>query len=338
MRFRLKTSVRITLLYICMGILWIVLSDYALAHILELYGREDRVLYQVVKGSVYVLFTSALLFVLIENHSRRLRQKIQEAEGLNDQLNTYAHKLELSNRELEQFSYITSHDLQEPLRNITSFLKRLKEKCSDNIDERGHLYLHYAMEGSDRMRKLIRDALALHQVHADIKPDLTHFSLNLAVHESLLLIQRQVEKKQAYIIIEPLPEVYSNKDLLIKLLYTLLSNSLIYQRDGVPPGIRIFHKTHKHHWEIFIQDNGIGIDPHLREEIFVAFRRLHPQNRFCESGTGVGLAMARKIVQILGGTIRLMPQPEGQPGATFCFSLPKKLESELPPMFRAFRD
>lgn len=324
MKVRLKSSVRITLLYFFIGLFWIALSDYALLLFNDQPMPASFFTYQLVKGSIYVALTSALLYVLIEKHSRRLRHKIEEAEKLNERLKLYASELEYSNRELEQFSYITSHDLQEPLRNITSFLKRLEQKCSHSLDDRAQKYIHYAVEASNRMRRLIRDTLALHQIRENSETVYQATSVNQAVRESLLLLRKQIEHKKAYIILKPLPWMLSNESLLIELFHILIGNSLIYQREGVPPAIEIFAEDHKHHCNFFVRDNGIGIEDAQKESIFLVFRRLHAQNEYTESGTGVGLAMARKIVQRLKGSIHLAAHPPGQPGCTFCISLPKR--------------
>lgn len=324
MKLRLKSSVKITLLYFVIGLFWIALSDYALLLFHEQPLPGNFFSYQLAKGSIYVGLTSVLLYVLIEKHSRRLRQKIDEAEKLNERLKLYAAELEYSNQELEQFSYITSHDLQEPLRNISSFLKRLEQKCSATMDDRAHKYIHYAVEASNRMRRLIRDTLALHQIRETGETEFQATSVNQAVRESLLLLRKQIEQKQAYIILKPLPWLLSNESLLIELFHILIGNSLIYKREGVPPAIHIFAEEHKHYWNFFVRDNGIGIDDAQQESIFLVFRRLHPQNEFTESGTGVGLAMARKIAQRLKGSIQLAPHPSGEPGCTFCISLPKR--------------
>lgn len=324
MKLRLKSSVRITLLYLFIGLFWIALSDYALLFFNDQPMPPSFFTYQLVKGSIYVALTSALLYILIEKHSRRLRRKIQEAEQLNERLKLYAAELEYSNQELEQFSYITSHDLQEPLRNISSFLKRLEQKCARTLDNRAQKYIHYAIGASNRMRRLIRDTLALHQIRESAEPEFQATSMNQAVRESLLLLRKRIEHKQAYIILKPLPWMLSNESLLIELFHILVGNSLIYQREGVPPAIEIFAEEHKHHWDFFVRDNGIGIDDSHKETIFLVFRRLHAQNEYSESGTGVGLAMARKIVQRLKGSIQLAPHPAGKPGCTFCISLPKR--------------
>jgi light-regulated signal transduction histidine kinase (bacteriophytochrome) len=324
MKLRLKSSVRITLLYFIIGLFWIALSDYALLLFNNQPMPVNFFTYQLVKGSIYVALTSVLLYVLIEKHSQRLRHKIEEAESLNQRLKQYAAELEYSNQELEQFSYITSHDLQEPLRNITSFLKRLEQKCSGTMDDRAHKYIHYAVAASNRMRRLIRDTLALHRIRESAEPEFEATPVNQAVQESLLLLRKQIEHKQAYIILKPLPWLLSNESLLIELFHILIGNSLIYQRQGVPPAIYIFADEHKHHWNFFVRDNGIGIEDAQKETIFQVFRRLHAQNEYTESGTGVGLAMARKIVQRLNGSIHLAPHPAGEPGCTFCISLPKR--------------
>lgn len=325
MNLRLKSSIRIALIYFTIGLLWISLSDYAAAYVSPKDYPADFLSYQLVKGAFYVLFTSVLLYILIENHSRRMRHKIEEARQLNQQLERYARDLEHSNEELQQFSYITSHDLQEPLRNITSFLKRLEQKCAGSMDHKARRYVHHAITASDRMRRLIRDALTLHQVREQHHPELEAVKLHYAVQESLLLLRRQIDRKQACVIIKPLPVLLTNESLIIQLFHVLIGNSLIYQREEIPPLVEIFPEEHKHHWNIFIRDNGIGISEKHKEKIFLAFRRLHAQDEYTESGTGVGLAMARKILQLLGGSISLAIHPPGEPGCTFCFSLPKDL-------------
>jgi len=238
-------------------------------------------------------------------------------KNLNQQLEERAKALALSNEELEQFAYVASHDLQEPLRMVTSFLAQLEKKYSHVLDEKAHTYIHFAVDGATRMRQIILDLLEFSRVgkHED---KTSTFSLTEIVDEICALNRKVIQEKKAEVIYENLPEITSFKTPVFQILQNLIGNSLKYSKDNVQPVIKIKAKKHQDFCLISINDNGIGIEKEYFEKIFVIFQRLH--NREDYSGTGMGLAIVKKIVDNLGGKVWL-ESVYGE-GSTFYIELP----------------
>ena len=237
---------------------------------------------------------------------------------LNETLQKANKELEISNKELEQFAYVASHDLQEPLRMISSFLGLIEKKYDSQLDEKGKKYIHFAVEGAKRMRQIIMDLLEfskLDQMHESkgwIDPQ-------EIIATAKLFQKKNIERKKAVIHIDTLPQIFGHKNSLIQLFQNLISNSLKYQPENQTPEIWIGCKELDEAWEFFFKDNGIGIDNEYLEKIFIIFQRLHTQETF--TGTGIGLAISKKIIDIHRGKIWAQSQP-GK-GSTFFFTLEK---------------
>lgn len=237
---------------------------------------------------------------------------------LNENLRKQTKDLAASNAELEQFAYVTSHDLQEPLRMITSFLDRLEQKYRDKIDDKGRQYIHFAVDGAKRMRQIILDLLEYSRVGKD-GSELQQVSFSQLVDEILILYRKQIEEKKARISFAGLPILQTYKTPVRQALQNLIGNSLKYQPPGGAPVIHITGEEKNDHWVIAISDNGIGIDPAYFEKIFVIFQRLHNKEDY--SGTGMGLAITKKIIENLGGNIWV--ESEKGRGCTFYFTILK---------------
>ncbi|MEO7048605.1 MAG: ATP-binding protein, partial [Ferruginibacter sp.] len=236
---------------------------------------------------------------------------------LNLKLDEHVKDLAASNKELEQFAYVASHDLQEPLRMVTSFLTQIEKKYAGLIDAKGKKYIHFAMDGAKRMRQIILDLLEFSQVgQTDDKTE--SVDLNELVKEILSLLRRQVEEKKAVIKVKKLPVVKTLKSPLRQVFQNLISNSLQYN-DGIKPEITIGVIEMDNFWQLSVTDNGIGIDAEYFDKIFTIFQRLHNKDEY--SGTGIGLAICKKIIESMGGKIWLESE-EGK-GSTFYFTLPK---------------
>lgn len=237
-----------------------------------------------------------------------------------------SEQLARSNAELEQFAYICSHDLQEPLRMVSSFLSLLDERYHDQLDERGRDFVRRAIEGSSRMQKLVRDILAFSRVgrgeHAEeILP------LDEVVDEALANLQTAIEQAGARIERGPLPKVRANRLQCVQLYQNLIGNALKFRGDEAPV-VRLTARLEGYRWVLAVSDNGIGIDPAHHRRIFQVFQRLHGRDQF--EGTGIGLSLCQKIVLAHGGTLTVESQV-GQ-GATFRFSLPDPSEQEQTPI------
>ena len=243
---------------------------------------------------------------------------------LNAQLERHAKDLELSNKELEQFAYIASHDLQEPLRMVSSFMTQLDKKYADRLDDKARQYIHFAVDGAMRMKQIILDLLEFSRVGKH-EGKLKDVSLNEVLKEVLHMQQKKIEESGASIQFEQLPTLRTYRSPLVQVMHNLLGNALKYHREGMPPEIYIEAREHGNKWLISVKDNGIGIESEYHDKIFIIFQRLHGKDEF--SGTGIGLAIVKKIVENLGGSIWLESEPGY--GSTFYFTLPR--ENDSPP-------
>lgn len=236
----------------------------------------------------------------------------RELESLNNQLGS-------SNKELEQFAYVASHDLQEPLRMVSSFLQLLQKKYAANLDETANKYIHFAVDGSNRMKKLINDLLQFSRVGTQ-SGEMEGVDLNRIVQQSVAGFQADLDEMGGQVVLEPLPSIMGNAVQLEQLFRNLISNALKYKSER-PLAVRIGAMEEEERWIFFVEDNGIGIDEKYFEKIFIIFQRLHNRNEF--SGTGIGLALCKKIVERHGGSIWVRSKP-GE-GSVFYFSVAKTL-------------
>ena len=237
---------------------------------------------------------------------------------MNEILQKHTKELAISNAELEQFAYVASHDLQEPLRMVTSFMTQLEKKYGDVVDDKGRQYIHFAVDGAKRMRQIILDLLDFSRV-GRTEEDLEEVNFNNLIHEILALYRKQIEEVKASIIFEDLPTFQTYKTPIRQVFQNLISNSLKYHKAGEPPVIEIACKDNKTHYQFSVKDNGIGIASEYFDKIFIIFQRLHNKDEY--SGTGMGLAIAKKIIENLGGKIWVKSE-EGK-GSTFYFTLLK---------------
>ena len=242
-----------------------------------------------------------------------------------------AEDLRRSNAELEQFAYVASHDLQEPLRKVASFCQLIERRYKGQLDERGEQYIEFAVDGAKRMQQLINDLLAFSRVGrsgADLEP----VDLEQVLAQALRQLGALVEESGGEVTHDPLPTVRGDASLLVQLLQNLVGNGLKFRSDAAPRvhiGVRRVDGQAPV-WEFSCSDNGIGIDPQYEDKIFVIFQRLHGRDTY--GGTGIGLAMCKKIVEHHGGRLWLdgeRPQPDGS-GSTFRWTLPVA-ESDIGP-------
>ncbi len=241
--------------------------------------------------------------------------KIKENELL---LEKKAEELAVSNKELEQFAYVASHDLQEPLRMITSFLSQLEKKYEPILDDKGKTYIHFAVDGAKRMRQIILDLLEYSRIGRRELP-VENVDLNTVIDDIQLLFKNKIEEKNAVITLDVLPVITAHRAPLLQLFQNLIGNALTYSRTTVQTAIHISASETDTHWTFAVADNGIGIGKDYYNKIFVIFQRLHTRNEY--SGTGIGLAVAKKIVETLGGEIWVESQ-QGQ-GSIFFFTVLK---------------
>lgn len=248
----------------------------------------------------------------------------KEVLELNKTLKKHIKELEISNQELEQFAYIASHDLQEPLRMISSFLNQLQRKYGDQLDEKAHQYIYFATDGAKRMKQIILDLLDYSRVGKEIH-NLENINLNKLLEEYGILRRRLIEEKKATLISKHMPIVKCFRAPLVQTLHCLLDNAIKYSEENIPPVINISVSETKDNWLISIADNGIGIDPQFFEKIFIIFQRLHNRDKF--EGTGIGLSIAKKHVELWGGKIWVESQISK--GSTFYFTIDKNIETNI---------
>lgn len=225
--------------------------------------------------------------------------------------------LQKKNEDLEQFAYIASHDLQEPLRMVAGFLTQLEKKYESQLDEKGKLYIHYAVTGSKRMHQIIADLLEFSRAGRE-KGELKPVHVTAVINDVLLLLKKRIEEKKAIITVGPLPELMVHQAALHQVFQNLIDNALKYHDRNDPPHITISAEQLASHWQFTVADNGIGISPEFFDRIFMLFQRLHQRDEF--SGTGVGLAICKKIIELLNGKIWV--ESEEQKGSRFRFTLP----------------
>jgi signal transduction histidine kinase len=244
-----------------------------------------------------------------EKEAKLLREKNLEIES-------YVHKLEVSNNELKQFAHVASHDLREPLRMITSYLQLMQKSLNGTLTEQQTEFFGFVTDGARRMDLLIQDLLRLAKV--DANPVIETVKLNNIMEEIKLNLDALIRERGALISIGILPAIIADRTQMLQLFQNLIANGLKYNRSPSPE-IRIKFVDRVEHIEILVSDNGIGIPGHLREEVFQIFRRLQQQSNV--PGSGIGLAICKKIVESMDGRIRIEDRPGG--GTVFKIILPK---------------
>ncbi len=242
-------------------------------------------------------------------------KNVTEKRVQKKQLENYASELERSNKELEQFAYIASHDLQEPLRMVGSFLQLLQKKYVSDLDEQASQYIYYAVDGATRMKNLINDLLNYSRINREIT--MREVNLTGIINEALANLYTSIHESGAMVHFEGMPVLRADPAQMLQLFQNLISNSIKYRKEGIPPEIKIqAHKEHTH-WLFAVTDNGIGIEQKYSDIIFVIFKQLHDKSKY--EGTGIGLAIAKRIVERHGGKIWF----ESEPGkrSTFYFTI-----------------
>jgi light-regulated signal transduction histidine kinase (bacteriophytochrome) len=222
-----------------------------------------------------------------------------------------------TNSELEQFAYVASHDLQEPLRMVTSFLTQLDKKYAEKLDERAKEYIHFAVDGAKRMRQIILDLLEFSRVGKQNEQK-KEIDINDIVSEIQLLHHEQINELNGVIKTKNLPVIFGHRTPIRQVFQNIIGNALKYHREGVAPEIEIEAIPLKDRWQFKISDNGLGIENEYFDKIFEIFQRLHNKEEY--SGTGIGLAITKKIIENMGGKIWVSSVYEK--GSNFYFTIP----------------
>ncbi len=236
----------------------------------------------------------------------------REAEA---KLKEVVRALGQSNQDLEQFAYVASHDLQEPLRMVASYTQLLAERYQGQLDEKADKFIGYAVDGAKRMQRLINDLLDYSRVGTRGEP-LEPIESGPVVADVVSDLSWSIEQSGAQIVVEALPTVMADRSQLGQVFQNLMANSLKFRRAAVPR-IEISARRRGPMWEFCVADNGIGIESQYHERIFLIFQRLHERGKY--AGSGMGLAIAKKIVERHGGTIRV--ESAAGEGTRFIFTL-----------------
>ncbi len=249
--------------------------------------------------------------------TEELRTSNEELIMTQNHLRDMVEKLKISNRELEQFAYVASHDLQEPLRMVGSFTQLLKRRYKGNLDEDADDYIDFIIDGAQRMKDLIDDLLAFSRLNTQAK-EFEPVLMDVALSDVLTNLKTSINYNKAQISYDHLPVINGDPSQINQLLQNLLANAIKFCGDE-PPKIHISAQDLDEQWLFCVEDKGIGIEPQYQEQIFRIFKRLHTREEY--EGTGIGLAICKRIVERHNGEIWVESKPEE--GSNFYFKLPK---------------
>lgn len=291
----------------------------------RLFNEDNELLYVIDRGVIIRNKKGKAIRMVgaMTNISERKNLELQMSE-LNISLSNYAKELERSNEELEQFAFITSHDLQEPLRMISSFMDLLKRKYGHQLDDKAHQYINFAVNGSKRMKHIILDLLEYSRA-GNPSDNIEKVDMNELLIEFKGLRRSVISEKSALIISENLPILETYRAAITQILHSLLDNAIKYSKENTIPKIEIKASETKMDWQFSVKDNGIGIDSQFYDKIFGIFQRLHNRDKY--AGTGIGLSIAKRHVELLGGKIWL--NSESGVGTEFYFTLPKTIKPTI---------
>jgi PAS domain S-box-containing protein len=304
-------------------------KGYVTNYPLTLRGKNGRLtdvlynatLYRDNKGTVQGIFAAARDVTEQKRVERELQGYREHLEELvkerTIELKKYADNLKRSNEDLERFAYISSHDLQEPLRNVVSFSQLLARRNEGKLDASSSEYIGYIIEGGKRMQSLIQDLLEYSRVNTRGQAFQSVPCEDIVDHV-LINLQTSIKESDALITVNPLPTVFADTTQLTLVFQNLLGNAIKFRRPEARPQIWISAEKSDHEWTFSITDNGIGIDSQYYDKIFIIFQRLHGRNEY--PGTGVGLAIVKRIIDRHGGHIWV--ESERGKGSTFYFTLP----------------
>ena len=259
----------------------------------------------------------------VEDMRQRIVDELEAARSARSQLADQALELQRSNAELEQFAYVASHDLQEPLRKVTAFCQLIEKRYGDKLDERGTEYIAFAVDGAKRMQVLINDLLTFSRV-GRLNPTHADVDLGATLDEALENLDTAIAESSAEIVREgqPLPRIIGDPTLLAMVWQNLIGNAVKFRRDGVTPRVVIDCEQSADEpdapWMLTVTDNGIGIPEEFADKVFVIFQRLHGRDVY--TGTGIGLALCKKIIEHHGGSIWI--DNSFTEGTRFRFTIP----------------
>ncbi len=283
-------------------------------------GGSGIVNFRAIHKNGRVIDVQALMITILKDDKpvgkRGVMMDVSERQRLVKAQTRYATMLKRSNEELQQFAYVASHDLQEPLRMVTSYLQIIESRYADKLDDDAREFIGYAVDGATRMKALITDLLAYSRVEGGEKI-FEEFDSQLALNKALANLSLVIEDSKAIITADAMPRIKADSMQISQLFQNLIGNAIKFQKETVPR-IHIGVERKKDEWQFAVRDNGIGIAPQYLERIFVIFQRLHKKGEY--PGTGIGLAICKKVVERHGG--RIWVESTVGEGTTFFFTIP----------------
>ncbi|MGP8189412.1 MAG: MEDS domain-containing protein [Methanobacterium sp.] len=255
-----------------------------------------------------------------QNALKKINETLEEqVKERTQELSKSNIELKRSNKELEQFAYISSHDLQEPLRMVTSFTQLLERRYKGQLDNEADEYIEFIVEGAHRMKYLIDDLLTFSRLNTQAKK-FENVNLETVLNEVLSNLTVSIEESNAIITHDPLPTVNADKTQMMQVFQNLIANAIKFHGSN-PPKIHISAHKDEKEWKFAVTDNGIGIDPEYQKQIFEVFKRLHTREEY--PGSGIGLSVSQKIIRRHGGNIWV--ESELGKGSTFYFTIPHSI-------------
>lgn len=325
----LQQIVNLTIVGLLMTAFFIVVAALRMAHTMSNSARQvTEAAAQIAAGEYETTLPHSPIseFNRLSEQFETMVHAVQSRELLLKQAKTELissnERLERSNRELEQFAYIASHDLQEPLRTIGSYTELLGKRYHGQLDARADQYIDFTIAATKRLKNLIQDLLAYSRV-SQHEHGFTEVDLDSLAKHVLEELAAKIEAAQATVTVEPLPTVWGSRELLHHVLLNLVGNAVKFRSLQRPAQVKLWAERSSEGWTVHVQDNGIGIAPEYFERIFAVFQRLHTTEQY--NGSGIGLPLSRTAIERHGG--RLWVESEPDVGSTFSFLIPDSKET-----------
>jgi signal transduction histidine kinase len=291
----------------------------ALLNILDDFGGEKERLEATQRAIINILDDFEDEKQKVESVNSELRREVSDRTAAERALRDKTDALGRSNAELEQFAYVASHDLQEPLRMVSSYMQLFEKRYAGMVDPQAKKYIDYAVEGAKRMQALIGGLLEFSRVGRIDEP-FAPFDTAVALDQALLNLRSAIEETHAAVTHGPLPTVIGHGGRIAQVFQNLIGNAIKFARRDERPSVHVSALPREDDWLFAVRDNGIGIAPEYLDRIFVIFQRLHTRAEY--PGTGIGLSICKKVIEHHGGRIWVDSRPGA--GATFHFTLPRE--------------
>ncbi len=291
----------------------------------QAYLIESMLFFLIVPGAFLFMKITNPMIRKINDTNIMLEDEIEKRKGTQEELDKTLSELRRSNKDLEQFAYIASHDLQEPMRMVSSYTKLLSDRYRGKLDNDTKQFMDFAIDGANRMQELMSGLLTYSRVETRNRV-LVKIDCNNIMDQVKKNLAIMIEESNAEISSGDLPEIYYDGVQLLQLLQNLICNAIKYH-SSEPPKVYVSAIEGNNEWTFSVRDNGIGIDPRHFEKIFIIFQRLHRQDEY--QGTGIGLSICKKIAERFGG--RIWVESEPGKGSIFYFTIPKVNAAEIIP-------